>query len=142
MTFIVGRNASTERRPQHRPRVGRMRPIWRVIAAITPMCRRMCYGIETLEIPEIPLQYDSCNELRCILLTRPTHSSSQLERQIERRPQCVGRTLAAHRPRVGRNASAAVRRPQCVDGASASMRPTMQYVPTFSIDALKFLQLI
>ena len=55
--------ASTGRRPQRRPRVGRMRPSWRVIAAIIPMRRRMRYGSETLEILEIPIQYDSCNEL-------------------------------------------------------------------------------
>ena len=45
-------------------------------------------------------------------MMRPTHSSSWLERQIERRPQCVGHTSAAmRRPHVGRNALAA-RRPQ------------------------------
>ena len=49
-----------QRRPQRRQRVGRMRPIWRVIAAITPMRRRMRYGSEALEIG---LQYDSSNEL-------------------------------------------------------------------------------
>ena len=37
-----------------RPRVGRMLLIWRVIAAITPMRRRMRYGSETLEIPGNP----------------------------------------------------------------------------------------
>ena len=35
MPFIVGLVASAARRP----RVGRMRPIWRVIAVITPMLR-------------------------------------------------------------------------------------------------------
>ena len=45
----VGRTSAARR-----PRVGRMRLIWRVIAAITPMRRRMRYGSETLEIPGNP----------------------------------------------------------------------------------------
>ena len=48
--FIVGRSVG---------RASDARPIWRVIAAITPMRRRMRYCSETLEILEIPLQYDS-----------------------------------------------------------------------------------
>ena len=68
---------------------------------------RMRYGSETLEILEIPLQYDFYNELWCIRRTRPTHSSSLLERQIEHRPQCVGRSasVAMRQTRVGRTAA-------------------------------------
>ena len=56
-------------RPDRRPRVGHMRPIWRVIAAITPMRRPHAFnggnGSETLEIS---LQYMTL--LRVLMMHR------------------------------------------------------------------------
>ena len=95
------------------------RPIWRVIAAITPMRRPHAAASRTIVNIGNLITIWLCNELwwygrRIVSLVHSWSGKLSVGRNASaaRRPQCVGRNASAamSRPRVGRNALAA-RRP-------------------------------
>ena len=111
-----------------RPRVGASaarrrivgRPIWRVIATITPM-RRRCVTVAK--------HWKSWKSHYNMTLITSFDAFDARGRRIVVHSWSgklsVGRNASAamRRPHVGRTSAA--RRPQCIDGASAAMRPTM-----------------